>query len=822
MKKKEKLNNSKNNQGDNNLENRIVMRNISEELRESYLDYAMSVIISRALPDVRDGLKPVQRRILYVMYEEGLRSNAKFRKSATVVGSTLGRYHPHGDMAVYEALVRMAQDFSLRYPLIEGQGNFGSLDGDPPAAQRYTECRLTPLAEEMLLDIEKDTVDFMPNYDGTRLEPKYLPAKVPQLILNGTMGIAVGMATTIPPHNLKEVCEGIIYLIDHPDATVEDLMEFIKGPDFPTGGIIYGKKDLLEAYFNGKGRVLCRARGGIDEEENKIIFTEIPYQVNKAQLLKRIAQLVEEKKIEGIKDLRDESDKEGLRIVIELKNNALAKTVLNQLYHYTDLEKYIYFNFLALTENGLQPEILSLKGLLQEYIKHREQVIFRRTNFLLKKAQERAHILEGLQKALNHIDEIIKLIKTSLSREDAFIKLQKKFGFSDVQANAILEMKLSNLARLEKEKIDNELEEKRKLIKEYTFILEHPQEIKKIIKQEVQELKEKYQDERRTEIVDQLPKKGSFEDLIPSEETLIVFSQKGYIKRVKPTILKEQKRGGKGVILFENEDDNLYLTFLCNLKDDLLIFTENGRLFKLKAYEILEGSRTSKGKSINSYLDLPENERVNIITPVSLKEVDAYLFLATEKGIIKKTKLSEYQNIRKNGIIALKIAKGDRLIGAKISFGEDDVILITKKGQSIRFSEKEVRPLSRVSVGVKGMRVKEDDEIRDLIIVRKDQKQQSSILVVTEKGYAKKTSLKEYRVQKRGGSGIKTLKIKEKTGFLSRGALVVKEQSAIFTSLKGQVIKIPLESIPVLSRSTQGIRIMKLEEDDKIIGLSLI
>jgi len=815
--KKQKQNN------DNNIqESRIISREISEELKEAYLDYAMSVIISRALPDVRDGLKPVQRRILYVMYEEGLRSNAKFRKSATVVGSTLGRYHPHGDMAVYEALVRMAQDFSLRYPLIEGQGNFGSIDGDPPAAQRYTECRLTPLAEEMLLDIDKETVEFMSNYDGTRLEPKYLPAKIPQLILNGTMGIAVGMATNIPPHNLKEVCEGIIYLIDHEEATVEELMNFIKGPDFPTGGIIYGKKDLLEAYFNGRGRVLCRARAEIDEEENKIIITEIPYQVNKAELLKRIALLVEEKKIEGIKDLRDESDKEGLRIVVELKNNALAKTVLNQLYHYTDLEKYIYFNFLALTENGLQPEILSLKGILQEYIKHREQIIYRRTSFLLKKAQERAHILEGLQKALNHIDEIIKLIKSSLSREDAFLKLQKKFGFSEAQANAILEMKLSNLARLEKEKIDNELEEKRKLIKEYTFILQNPQKIKEIIKEELKDLIVKYQDERRTEIVDELPRGGSLEDLIPSEETLIVFSQKGYIKRVKPTILKEQKRGGRGVILFENEEDNLLLTFLCNLKDDLLIFTESGRLFKIKAYEILEGSRTSKGKNINSYIDLPENEKVNIITPVSLKEVNAYLFLATGKGIIKKTKLLEYQNIRKNGIVALKIEKNDKLIGAKISSGEDDVILITKKGQSIRFSEKDIRPLSRVSIGVKGMKVHEDDEIKDLIIFNKKQEKTVSILVVTENGYAKKTSLKEYRLQKRGGSGIKTLKVTEKTGFLAKGALVLNQESVIFTSLKGQVIKIPLESIPVLSRTTQGIRVMKLEEQDKIIGLSLI
>ncbi|MGB9681338.1 MAG: DNA gyrase/topoisomerase IV subunit A, partial [Minisyncoccia bacterium] len=627
---------------------------------------------------------------------------------------------------------------------------------------------------------------------------------------------------SIPPHNLKEVCEGLIYLIDHPEATVEDLMNYIKGPDFPTGGIIYGKKDLLEAYFNGKGRVLCRAKAEIDEEENKIIITEIPYQVNKAELLKTIAQLVENKKIEGIKDLRDESDKEGLRIVIELKNNVLAKTILNQLFHYTDLEKYFYFNFLALTENGLQPQILSLKGILEEYIKHRQQIIYRRTSFLLKKAQERAHILEGLQKALNHIDEIIKLIKSSLSREDAFIKLQKKFGFSEIQANAILEMKLSNLARLEKEKIDNELEEKRKLIKEYTFILEHPAKIKEIIKDELKQLIEKYQDGRRTEVVDVLPKAGTFEDLIPSEETLIVFSQGGYIKRVKPTVLKEQKRGGKGVILFESEDDNLYSTFLCNLKDDLLIFTESGRLFKLKAYEILEGTRTSKGKKINNYLDLPDNEKVTIITPVSLKETDSYLFLATAKGIIKKTKLSEYQNIRKTGILALKIEKGDKLIGAKISSGSDDIILITKKGQSIRFNEKDVRPLSRVATGVKGMRVKGDDEIKDLIVINKNQEKNSSILVVTENGYAKKTSLKEYRLQKRGGGGIKALKMTSKTGYLAKGALVLNQESAIFTSLQGQVIKIPLESVPVLSRSTQGIRIMKLEEADRIIGLSLI
>ena len=801
----------------------IKEQDISAELRDSYLDYAMSVIISRALPDSRDGLKPVQRRILFVMNEEGLHANSKFRKSATVVGSTLGRYHPHGDMAVYETLVRMAQDFSLRYPLVEGQGNFGSIDGDPPAAQRYTECRLSPIAEEMLVDIDKNTVDFIPNYDGTRQEPKYLPAKVPQLIINGTMGIAVGMATNIPPHNLTEVCEAIIFLVDHPNASIEELMNFIKGPDFPTGGIIYGKNDLLKTYLNGQGQTLCRAKTEIDEEKNKIIITEIPYRVNKAELLKRIASLVENKKIEGIKDLRDESDKEGLRITIELKNNALSKTVLNQLFHYTDLEKRFYFNFLALTADGLQPQVLSLKEILQEYIEHRKKVIYRRTEFLLNKAQERAHILEGLQKALNHIDEIIKLIKSSSSREDAFQNLQKKFGFSEIQANAILDMKLANLARLEKEKIDNELEEKRKLIKDYTYILNHPEKILSIIKEELAELKNKYGDNRRTQIVEHLPKAGSTEDLIPSETTLIVFSSGGYIKRLKPDILKEQQRGGKGIILFENsEDDYLLSTCLCNLRDDLFVFTNTGRLFKIKAYEINEGSRIAKGKKINSYLDLPEDEKVVIIKPVSEKSLSSYLFLATKKGIIKKSKLSEYQNIRKNGLVALRLEKDDELIGAQITTGNDDIILITKKGLAIRFEEKEIRPLSRVSLGVKGMRVSEDDEIKSLINVGKEQEKNAFILVVSENGLAKKTSLKEYRRQKRGGRGIKTVKITQKTGWLVKAHLVTNEEIAIITSLKCQVIKITLSSIPVLSRSTQGIRIMKLNEGDKVVSIALL
>ena len=800
-------------------------RDIVEELKESYLDYAMSVIISRALPDVRDGLKPVQRRILFAMNEDGLKSTGKFRKSATVVGSTLGRYHPHGDIAVYDALVRMAQDFSLRYPLVIGQGNFGSIDGDPPAAMRYSEVKLSPLAEEMLEDIEKETVEFAVNYDGTRNEPKYLPAKLPQLILNGAMGIAVGMATNIPPHNLTEVSEAINYLIDNPNATSKDLMKFVKGPDFPTGGIIFGKEKLVETYSTGKGSFLCRAKVEIEEEKNKrIVVSEIPYLSSKAAIISQIAKLVEEKRIEGIKDLRDESDKEGLRIVIDLKNETNSNRLLNQLYKYTELEKNFYVNILALTEKGLQPQVLSLKDLLSEYINHRKEIVFKRTQFLLKKAKERAHILEGLEKALNYIDEIIQLIKKSESRDDASKKLILKYKFSEIQANAILEMKLSSLAKLEREKIANELNEKLNLIKNYEVILKEPKKILNIIKDEINYLKSKHGDQRKTEIREILPETVPDEDLIIDQPALITLSSKGYIKRIDPNTIKDQKRGGKGVIAYEPKTSEDILTHLifCSTKDDLLFFTDSGKLFKLKAFEINEASRTASGKSIQNYLSLNNNEKVISLLNISsfIKNRDfQFLILATKNGLIKKTPLTEYQNIRKSGILTIKLLGDDSLIGAQLSTGNDDLILITAKGLAIRFKENEVRPMKRGTSGVRGIKLQKDDGV--IALIRSDKDLKSQILTVSEKGFGKKTPLKEYRLQKRGGKGIKTYKITLKTGKLIKASLIKDEEFLIAVSAQGQTVKINLNSIPILNRTTQGVRIMKLAENDQLASITL-
>jgi len=808
----------------------IQPREITEELRESYLDYAMSVIISRALPDARDGLKPVQRRILFAMNELGLTTSAKTRKSATVVGETLGKFHPHGDIAVYDALVRMAQNFSLRYPLVQGQGNFGSIDGDPPGAMRYTECKLTSLAGEILEDLDKETVDFMLNYDATRKEPKYLPAKSPQLILNGAMGIAVGMATNIPPHNLKEIVEAIIYLIDKPEASIEELMTYVKGPDFPTGGIIYGKENILETYATGKGTIICRAKIEIidDDKHKKILVTEIPYQVNKADLITKVAQLVEEKKIEGIKDLRDESDKEGLRIAIDLHNNALPKRILNQLFKYTEMEKSFHVNMLALVENGLQPKVLSLKNILEEYINHRKNVVKRRTEFLLKKTKERIHILEGLSKALNHIDEIIKLIKTSFNRDDAQKKLMSKYRFSEIQANAILEMKLSSLARLEKQKIENELKEKLKLEEEYVIILKEPKRILKIIKDELNVLKEKYDDGRKTQIEPFLPGEIKEEELIPPKEILITLSQTGYIKKMEPLALKTQKRGGKGVIGYEtkNEEDAISHLLAANNRDKILLFTNKGYLFQLPAFEIAEGSRTGRGKLIQNYLNLRQEEQVIVLLnlAINLKETNYhYLVLATEKGIVKKTILKEYENIRKGGIVTIKLGLHDNLIDAAFTTGNDDIILISKNGQAIRFSEKEMRAMGRTTSGVRGLKLAENDKLISLITIAPEViKANPQTLVISENGFGKRTKLNEYRKQKRGGSGIKTAKTTPKTGVLVKTSLVQNQETLIAISQKAQIIKANLNSIPILKRATQGVRIMKLEKGDKIAGVSLL
>jgi DNA gyrase subunit A len=822
----------------------ILPREISQEMKESYIDYAMSVIISRALPDVRDGLKPVHRRILYTMYEEGLTHNAKFRKSATVVGSCLGRYHPHGDQAVYDALVRMAQDFSMRYPLIEGQGNFGSIDGDPAAAQRYTESRMTKLAEEMLRDINKDTVDFVDNYDGTRKEPKVLPALPPNLLLNGSLGIAVGMATNIPPHNLGEVCEAAIHLLDHPNATTEELFQFVKGPDFPTGGEIFNLKEIIAAYSQGKGPILIRGKAEITEGKGswQIIITEIPYQVQKSTLVTQIAKLIQEKKLERIKDVRDESDKEGLRIVIELKKGAFPQKVLNLLYKYTDLQKKFYLNMLALVD-GIQPKVLSLPEVLTYYLEHRKQVVLRRSKYELEKAKQREHILEGLVKCLSNIDKVIATIKKSKTREEAKKNLMVKFKLTQIQAEAILETKLSALAKLERQKLEDELKQIRTKIKELTAIIKSKKLVKKVVKEELQELKEKYQDPRRTKVHRRKPEEITEEDIIPEEETIITLTYKGYIKRVDPASYKTQKRGGKGIIGVETGEEDLVEHFLlANTHDRLLFFTDSGKVFGLATYEIPKGTRTSKGRALVNFLEIGNGEKILAILPLGKKdeaEGRKYLVMATKNGIVKKTALEKFKNLRSSGLIAINLKKGDLLRKVEKTTGDDEIILITKNGLSIKFKEKEVRPMERNAAGIKGIRLKKDDEVIGMEVIEKSKaclsgrqaksqkparpaagsKVKGYLLVVTENGYGKMTKINYYRLQKRGGTGLKTAKITKKTGNLVAAKILRGSEDLIIVSKKGQIIRIPAKNIPTLSRTTQGVRLMRLAKDDKVASL---
>ena len=800
-------------------------------MKESYLDYAISVIVSRALPDVRDGLKPVHRRILYAMMEDGLKSDAKFRKSATVIGSVLGRYHPHGDIAVYDALVRMAQNFSLRYPLISGQGNFGSIDGDSAAAYRYTEARLSKIAEELLTDIEKETVDWQPNYDNTRLEPKVLPAKFPNLLVNGTMGIAVGMTTNIPPHNLNEIIEAVKYLIDNPQAEIKDLVKLVPGPDFPTGGYIYNKS-IAETYAMGKGSVTMQAAAEIQERrENRfdIVITEIPYQVNKSELIIKMAELVQDKKIEGIKDIRDESDREGLRIVIELKNDSNPQKVLNFLYKHTDLQKDFHLNMLALV-NGIQPQVMSLKDILSAWIKHRQEVIKRRTEFNLRKAEERAHILTGLVKALDAIDEIIATIKKSKDRETARQNLVAKFKFSDIQANAILEMKLSTLAALERQKLEDELKEKKKLIADLQFILNHPKEILSIIKTELTELKTNFNEPRRTKIISTEVKEYREEDLIPQEDAIITLSQGNYIKRLSPDNFKTQKRGGKGLIGFDLKEEDFVTQILTTKShDNVLFFTDRGRVFQTKAYEIPEASRTSKGKSIYNFLDLSPNEQINAIISYSEAHDSAFLLMATKRGFIKKTPLGDFANIRRNGLIVIKLKKDDLLKWVKLSSGKDEIILTTSLGQAIRFPEKQVRSMGRTASGVKAIKFKKsarsaggEDFVSGLDIIKKDSRskiQDSRLLVVMANGFAKQTLLKQYKIQNRSGSGIKTAKITAKTGPIIASQIIDEVEEILAISAKGQILKTEIKSIRLAGRATQGVKIMNLDPGDKLVGM---
>ncbi len=801
-----------------------------DEMQTSYLDYAMSVIVSRALPDVRDGLKPVHRRILYAMWRIGLKHNTKFRKSAHVVGEVMAKYHPHGDAAIYDSLVRMAQDFSMREMLVHGQGNFGSMDGDRAAAMRYTETKLRAIAEQMLHDIEKKTVDFAPTYDSATVEPRVLPSKLPNLLLNGSMGIAVGMATNIPPHNLSELCDGVTHLIEKPKATVEDLTEFIKGPDFPTGGIIYNKKDILAAYATGRGGIVTRAKTDIQETKNgrfHIVVTEIPYQVNKANLLEKIAGLVQEKKIEGIKDLRDESNKDGVRVVIELKKDAYPKKILNRLFKLTQLQTTFHVNMIALVD-GIQPRVLNMKNVLQEYIKHRQVVIRRRTEFDLKKAKDRAHILEGLKKALDKIDAIITTIRKSKDKEEAKVNLMKKFKFTDLQASAILEMRLSQLANLERKKILDELKEKKELIKELEAILASEKKILSILKKEIKEIKEKFGNERRTSIIAHGVKEFSIEDLVPNEPTLIMATEDGYIKRMPTTTFKTQGRGGKGVIgLTTKETDVIEHLISTNTHDNILFFTTRGRVFQLRAYDIPQASRTAKGQALVNFLQLAPNEKVAAI--LSMDDMGKYKFLVmvTSKGTIKKTKLEDFKNVRKSGIIALKLKQDDMLEWVRPSSGKEDIMIVTAAGQAIRFKETGIRAMGRTASGVRGIKLKGDDEVVGMDVVHPDlaKKKVIELLVVSENGLGKRTALKEYKVQGRGGSGIKTMSVTAKTGKIVSARVInnTEEKDIMLISTEGQVVRTPLKSISTLGRATQGVRIMRFKKDgDSVVSIALL
>lgn len=798
---------------------------ISDEMRRAYIDYAMSVIVARALPDVRDGFKPVHRRILYSMWKSGMRANTKFKKCATVVGDVLGKYHPHGDMAVYDSLVRMAQDFSLRYPLIRGQGNFGSLDGDGAAAYRYTESKLQGIAEEMLFDIEKDTVNFAPNFDGSEREPTVLPAKLPNLILNGTLGIAVGMATNIPPHNLTEVCDGIMALIENPDIEVEDLMKFIKGPDFPTGGIVYDKKEILNAYATGKAGIVMRAKTEITEDKAgqfRIIVSEIPYQVNKASLLERIAELVQDKKIEGIRDLRDESAKGEVRIVVELKRDAYPKKVLNQLFKLSQLQETFHVNMLALVD-GVVPRVLPLKTILEEYVKHRREVVRKRTEYDLAKAQDRAHILEGLRIALLKIDEIIATIKKSKDKDEAKGNLIKKFRLSDAQSTAILEMRLQALANLERLKVEQEYDEKMKLIEELESILKSAKKMLGIIKQEVEEIKEKYGDERRTQVISGPVGEFSMEDLVPDEPTIVMMTADGYIKRLPPDTFRTQHRGGKGVAgLTTKEEDQVEQMFSTNTHADLMFFTSRGRVFQLKAYDVPQGSRTSKGQAIVNFLQLSAGEKVATSLAMNELEGEKFLVMVTEQGTIKKTGLEEFANVRRSGLIAINLHQGDDLLWVKPTMGKDEISLVTKNGQSIRFSEDDVRPMGRSAAGVRGIKLKKGDIVvgMDVINPAVAKKGALELFTIAENGLGKRTNLSEYKIQGRGGSGIRTMHVTGKTGGVVAAYVSGSDddRDLMIISKKGIVIRTPFKNVPSLSRDTQGVRVMRFKEDGDSIS----
>jgi len=820
-------------QNDSRARDAILPVDVVSEMKESYLAYAMSVITSRALPDVRDGLKPVHRRILFAMNEMGLTAPARFRKSAAIVGDVLGKYHPHGDTAVYDTMVGMAQEFSYRYPLILGQGNFGSIDGDNPAAMRYTEAKMSKLSSELLRDLEKETVPFRPNYDQTRKEPVVFPAAVPSLLLNGTLGIAVGMATNIPSHNLAEVVDATNHLIENPEATTEDLLQFVKGPDFPTGGIAYGSKDMLHAYGTGRGGIVCRGEAEIVEEKParptgaggggnfSIVITSIPFRVNKANLITSIAELVQEKKLEGIKGLRDESTRD-IRIVIELKTSAHPEKVLNYIYKNTQLESNFNFNMVALVDGV--PQTLSLKSILNEFIEHRRIVVRKRSEYDLRKAEEREHILLGLKKALDKIDRVVSIIRGSKNSQLAKMNLMKEFKFSDAQATAILEMKLAKLAGLERQAVEDELKEKQKFIAEMKELLGSPKKILKTIFRELEEIKTKYADERRTKIVKGGVKEISDEDLVPEKETMLVLTAGGYVKCTDPSEYRAQKRGGVGVIDLETKEED-FVTMLVSgsTHSNLLFFTNLGKVYQMKMYEIPEGRRATRGKSIMNYLPLQAEEKVNSILalPKDLTRAPSSLLLVTQKGTAKKMSAESFKDVRRSGIIAIRLEKGDQLVSALAAEAGDEIMIATASGQSIRFKESDVRAMGRTAGGVSGIKLSKSDEVVGVDAVKKSAA--GYFLTMSANGFGKKTALKEYKVQRRGGSGIKTAKITAKTGkLIVAKVLSGQEQELIAMSKKGQVIRTSLQDVSALGRQTQGVTIMRLRPGDSIASLACL
>jgi DNA gyrase subunit A len=798
---------------------RVVPIYVEDEMRNSYIDYSMSVIVSRALPDVRDGLKPVHRRVLVAMRELNLFHDRPFRKSAKITGDVTGNYHPHGTVAVYETMVRLAQSFSMRYPLVDGQGNFGSVDGDAPAAERYTEARLTEFAEEMLRDMEKDTVDMRPNYDESREEPVVLPAAVPNLLVNGSSGIAVGMATNIPPHNLREIVDAIHHVIDNPECPIEDLLRIVQGPDFPTGGVIYGRQGIVDSYTTGRGHITVRSQATIEEmkkDRQAIVVTEIPYMVSKAALLEKIADLVKDGVLDGISDLRDESDRDGMRIVIELKRDAQPKVILNQLFKHTQMQTTFGSNQLALVGN--RPMTLTLKEMIQHYIAHRQEVVVRRTRFDLAEAERRAHILEGFKIALDHIDEIVALIRASANVETAREGLMARFGLSEIQANAILEMRLSRLTGLERKKIEDEYLEVIQLIERLRAILESPAKVLQIIRDDLGEIKERFGDERRTEIV---AASGEFEieDLIAEEDMVITISHAGYIKRLPVTTYRSQRRGGRGITgAGTREEDFIEHLFIASTHSYILVYTDRGRVYWLKVHEIPQGGRTAKGKAIVNVVEMSQTERVAAVVPVKVFQEDRYIFLCTRGGTVKKTPLSAFSNPRRGGIVAIGVEPEDALIDAVVTDGTQDIILSKRNGKAIRFKETDVRPMGRTAYGVRGVTLEENDAVVGVIAVRGE----ATILVATEHGYGKRSPISEYRITGRGGKGIISIQTTERNGSVVAALEVVPDDEVMLITRGGIVIRMQVSGISEIGRNTQGVRLIGLEAGDQLIDVARV